>query len=118
MNWFAPDSCGAIATYSWVVGAVAGLLVDAVLLLAIAQTPPLRDHGGAPPPPGFVEQRVLPHFPIVVTALWFAGLYVAGAETLPCYAIHSATAAAILVGLIILFLIPLAATHVARRSVW
>jgi hypothetical protein len=118
MNWLATGSCEAITNFSWGIGAVGGLLVDIFLLLAIAQTPHLREHGGEPEPVGFIERRILPMPPFLVALLWFCGLYHVGGELLSCYAHYNAIAAAIVVGLLMLVLIPTAAKQIAIRSVW
>jgi hypothetical protein len=74
VNWLATGSCEAIVNFSWLVGALAGVLLDAFLLIAIAQTPHLREHGGEADPIGFVERWILPLPPYLIALLWFWGL--------------------------------------------
>ena len=118
MDWFATGSCEAIANFSWLIGALGGLAVDIFLLISIAQTPRLREHRGQPEPVSLTERWMRPLSPALIAILWFGGLYRVGGELLSCYALRSATAAAIVVGLLMLLFIPIAAAQIARRSVW
>jgi len=118
MDWFATGSCEAIANFSWLIGAVGGLVVDVFLLIAIAQTPRLREHAGDPEPISFTERRILPLSPYLLAILWFWGLYYVGNDLLSCYAARSATAAAIVVAVLMVVLIPIASRQIASRSVW
>jgi hypothetical protein len=117
MDWLS-DSCGAVTDFSLLIGAFSGLIIDVTILIAIVQTPALREHGGAVAPESFAERRLLPLPPILVALLWFGGCIYAGAELLPCYAIWSVMAAAVIVGALMLILFPIAASQIARRSVW
>lgn len=118
MDWLATGSCEAIANFGWLIGAIGGLVVDIFLLISIAQAPRLREHGGQPEAVSFAEHWMRWLSPAVIAMLWFGGLYRVGGELLSCYALRSATAAAIVVGLLMLLLIPIAAAQIARRSVW
>jgi len=66
VNWLATGSCEAITNFSWLVGALGGALLDAFLLIAIAQTPYLREHGGQPDRIGFAERWTLPLPPYLI----------------------------------------------------
>src|SRR3954471_22523302 len=99
MNWLATGTCAAIADFSWLIGAVCGSIIDIAVLVAIARTPRLREHGGAPPDTGLFK-RVLPWVPAaLIVGIWFLGLHYVGPHLLSCYAAGAAVAAAIIVGL-------------------
>lgn len=118
MDWFLVGStCPSIFDFSWLIGALAGVVFDAFLLLAIALTPPLREHGGAPPPIGAMQKYGLWLPPFLIAALWLIGLWHVGGRLLPCYAALTSGAAAVVVGLVILPIAYIAAHHIARRSV-
>lgn len=117
MNALAAQSAEAVANFAWACGALCGLIVDVAIVLAIAQAPRLRDFRVAPASKGFVELRLLKLLACLVPILWFAGLCLIGAEALTRYAVYSAAAASIVIGLLLLPLIAKAASDVARRSV-
>jgi hypothetical protein len=118
MNWLATGTCAAIADFSWLIGAICASIIDIGVLIAIARTPRLREHGGAPPDTGLIK-RVLPWVPaILIVIIWFLGLHHVGPGLLSCYAAHGAVAASLIVGLLMLVLFPLAATQIGRRSIW
>ena len=118
MNWLATGTCAAIKDFSWLIGAICGSIIDIGVLVAIARTPRLREHGGAPPDTGLIK-RVLPSVPAaLIVIIWFLGFHHVGPQLLSCYAAHGAIAAAIIVGLLTLVLFPLAATQIGRRRIW
>lgn len=118
MDWLLTGSCAAATDFSLLIGASAGLILDVAMLIAIAQTPALREHGGAPQRVGFAEKWLLPLPPLLIAALWFTGLLYIDLETLPCYAVWSAAAAALAVASLLLILFSVGASQIARRSVW
>lgn len=118
MDWLLTGSCAAATDYSLFIGALGGVIVDVTMLIAIAQTPPLREHGGTPEPVGIAERWLLPLPPILIAILWFAGLMYVNAAQVPCYAIWSAAGAAAIVAALLLILFAIAASQIARRSVW
>jgi hypothetical protein len=117
MDWFATGSCEAATNFGWLIGALGGAGVDAFIICAIALTPPLREHGGTVEPIGFTQKWILPLPPFLLAILWFYGLYRIGGELLTCYAVATAWAATIVVGLAILLVVMTAARQIARRSV-
>jgi len=118
MNWFCvAATCPSIADFSWLVGALAGGVFDTFLIIAIALTPPLREHGGDRPPMGAMQRYGLYLAPALIVLLWLGGLCLVGRGRLSDYAWHSAWAAAIVVAFVVLPLIWVAAHHIARRSV-
>jgi hypothetical protein len=118
MDWFCvAATCPSIVDFSWLVGALAGVVLDIFLIIAIALTPPLREHGGAPPPMGATERYGLYFPPLLIALLWLGGLWLVGIERLPDYASFSLAAAAIVAALVLLPLVYVAAHHIARRSV-
>jgi hypothetical protein len=119
MNWFLIGStCRSIIDFSWVIGALAGVVLAAFLIIAIALTPPLREHGGAPPPPmGAMQKYGLWLPPFLIAALWLGGLWCVGGKLLSCYASLTASAASIVAAVVILPIAYIAAHHIARRSV-
>jgi hypothetical protein len=118
MDWFCVDpTCPSIIDFSWLVGALAGVVLDTFLIIAIALTQPLREHGGDPPPIGAMQKYGLYAPPALIALVWLGGLWRVGIERLPDYAWFSLTAAAIVVAVVILPLVYVAAHHIARRSV-
>jgi hypothetical protein len=118
MNWLLIGStCRSIIDFSWLIGALAGVVLDAFLIIAITLTPPLREHGGDPPPMGAMQRYGLWLPPFLIAALWLVGLWYVGIALLPCYARLTAGAAAIVAALVILPVMYIAAHHIARRSV-
>lgn len=118
MDWLLTGSCAAATDFSLLLGALAGLILDVTMLIAITQTPPLREHGGTPRPPGFAERWLLPLPPFLIALLWFGGLWFIDAKLLPCYAFWSTAAAAVMVGAWLLILFAIGGSQIARRSVW
>jgi len=75
MNWFCvAATCPSIADFSWLVGALAGGVFDTFLIIAIALTPPLREHGGDRPPMGAMQRYGLYLAPALIVLLWLGGL--------------------------------------------
>jgi hypothetical protein len=118
MNWLATGSCETVAGFSWLIGGLAGLLLDVAVVIAIGLTPRLREHGGRPEPAGFAERWLLPLPWILAAALWLWGFYHTGDSLLPCYAVRSAVAAATVIALLMVVLFPLAARQIGSRSIW
>lgn len=113
MDWWAAANGG------WLAGAICGAVIDAAAILAIAHAPRLREHGGAAPPPIAPSGHALPWVPAaLVVAIWLIGLCGAGGGALFCYAIYSAASAGLIVALLMTVLFPLAASQIARRSIW
>jgi hypothetical protein len=118
MDWFAVGtSCHSIASFAWLMGALAGVLFDLFLVISIALTPPLREHGGDPPPMGAMQKYGLYLAPFAIATLWVGGLWRVGWNQLTCYAELTAGAAAVVIALVLVPLIYTAAHHIARRSV-
>jgi hypothetical protein len=118
MDWLAVGpSCEAITSFSWLIGVLAGAVLDLFLIISIALTPPLREHGGDPPPTGRFQRYGLPVPPYLIAFIWGCGLWRVGGDLLSCYTTHSTAAAAIVVGLVMLPMVFTAAHHIARRSV-
>jgi hypothetical protein len=118
MDWFcAASTCPSIIDFSWLVGALAGVVLDVFLIIAIALTPPLREHGGEQQSMGAMQKYGLYAPPLLIALLWLGGLWLVGIERLSEYARFSATAAAIVAALVILPAAYVAAHHIARRSV-
>lgn len=118
MDWFLVGStCGSITDFSWLVGALAGVVLGAFLIVAIALTPPLREHGGDPQPMGAMQIYGLQLPPFLILLMWFSGLCYVGFDLTSCYARVTAGAAAIVTAIVILPIIYTAAHHIARRSV-
>ena len=110
------ESCEAIANFSWLFGAVCGLIVDLAIIVAIAHAPRLRDNRDSPAPVGFVERWLLKLMAFMAAFSWFAGLVLLEPGSLVCYARYSASAAGVVIGLALAALIPKAASDIARRS--
>ena len=118
MDWLCVATpCPSIASFSWLVGALAGGVFGTFIIIAIALTPPLREHGGDHPPMGAMQRYGLYAPPALIVLLWLGGLCRVGRDNLADYAWHSFGAAAIVVALVVLPLIWVAAHHIARRSV-
>jgi hypothetical protein len=118
MDWFLVGStCWSITDFSWLIGALAGVVIDAFLIIAIALTPPLREHGGDPQPMGEMQKYGLQLPPFLIGLLWIGGLCYVGIDLLPCYARVSAGAATIVAAIVMLPIVYVAAHHIARRSV-
>jgi hypothetical protein len=118
MNWLATGSCEAAANLGWLVGGLGGALIDIALVSAICLAPRLREHGGQRAAVRPAE-RLIAWVPTSLVAIaWFGGLYHIGGRLLSCYASHSTIAATILIGFAMLIGFQLAATQIARRSVW
>lgn len=124
-------TCADVATFSWGIGALCGLVLDLVLVLAVALTPRLRERVGAQLQPthlGRWSAKVresprargwLLRLPtMLIIALWFGGLLVVGVDRISCHAIYSAAAASIIFGAVLLLLVFTASTQITNRSLW
>jgi len=119
MDWLARDSCAAIADVSWLIGGICGSAIDIAVILAIAYAPRLREHGGSAPPPIGASSRALPWVPAaLVSAIWLIGFCDVGRGLLFCYASYSAASTGLAIALLMAVLFPLAASQIARRSIW
>lgn len=110
------DNAG--TNFGWLIGSLTGVVFDVAIVVAIALTPRLREHGGAPARPGFAERWLGQISALLIVILWAAGACRTGLEQLPRYALNIAGAAAAMIGLLMLAVFPLAAAQIARRSVW
>ncbi len=108
----------AVTNFGWMIGSLTGGVFDVAIVVAITLTPQLREHGGTPAPPGFVERWLGQISALLIVILWAAGACHTGLEQLPWYALNIAGAAAVMIGLLMLAVFPLAAAQIARRSVW
>ena len=118
MNFLAAfQSPEPIATLGWLIGALGGAIFDVGLLFAIGSTPRLREHGRAPPMKP--RSNILLRAPVaLMVLLWLAGWFLGGSSASLCYVIHSALAATLVAGGVVLPLMVTAANHIARRSLW
>lgn len=106
-----------IATLGWLIGALGGAVFDVGLLFAIGSTPRLREHGNAPPMKP--RSNILLRVPAaLMVLLWLAGWFWGGTSAPLCYVMHSALAATLVAGGVVLPLMATAANHIARRSLW
>jgi hypothetical protein len=119
MDWLGTGPCAGIANVGWLIGAICGGAIDIAVIVAIAHAPRLREHGGPAPPAIGVSGRALPWVPAaLVGAIWLIGLCYAGRDMLFCYASYSAVSAGLVIALLMAVLFPMAASQIARRSIW
>jgi hypothetical protein len=118
MDLLAIVSDNTVTNSGWLIGSLTGVVFDVAIIVAIALTPRSRGHGGAPAPPGFAERWLGKISALLIVILWAVGACYTGLEQLPRCALNIAGAAAAMIGLLTLTLIPLAARQIARRSVW
>jgi hypothetical protein len=111
-------SDNAVTNFGWLIGSLTGVVFDVAIILAITLTPRLREHGGVPSQPGFAERWLGQISALLIVILWVVGACHTGLEQLPRYALNIAGAAAVMIGLLMLAVFPLAAAQIARRSVW
>ncbi|MBV8334915.1 MAG: hypothetical protein JO358_05600 [Alphaproteobacteria bacterium] len=118
MDLLAIVSDDEVTNFGWVIGSLSGVVFDIAVIVAITMTPRLREHGAAPAPPGFPERWLGKISALLIVILWAVGVCYTGLEQLPRYALNTAGAAAAMIGMLMLTLLPLAAMQIARRSVW
>ncbi len=116
--------CRDPAVAGWLFGIAAAVVAAGAVILAIALTPPLRERDGAPAPPG-VLPRLASLLALLALPLWWygarccapaPGLLLIGGEALAAYAVASALAAAIPLGVVLVLLFATAGEQIARRS--
>ena len=118
MDWLTAGSDDAAANIGWAIGALAGFIIDSAVVLALVRAPRLRERGGqlVQVPSAWARRQRLAAGAVAV--LWLLGLPSIGHEHLRDYTAGSLFAAAITVGVLMFVLFPLAASQIARRSVW
>lgn len=111
-------SSATVATFSWMVGTLAGLAFSVALVVAIAAAPRLHEHDGKPAPLGRTQRILRFWAPVTCAVIWVAGILLVSSGDVPRYAAYSAMAASAVLGFIMLPLVASAANHIARRSIW
>jgi hypothetical protein len=101
----------------WIVGAVSGALVDAVLLTLVAMSPALGRGRSAAPDRRVGLRRFLRRSLWLLLPIWCAGGAYAGREVLICYARGVSLAVAAMIGMLMALAILSAANQIGRRSV-
>lgn len=107
-----------VASFGWLIGAIAGAIFDAFLVIAIARTPRLREHGGDRKRRSLGDEILRWTPALLIVVLWLAGYLCLGNTAPFCYTAYSAAAATAVSGVVILLLMGTAANHISRRSIW